>query len=337
MATIYASGRIWARRYVLEYKYVSVGCYFRVTVCDLVIAMYAPIALFTFKRPVHTRAALMSLLSNPEIYMSPLYIYCDGARNQTEYADVIALRSTVRSLAPPHAVIVERESNFGVDISIVNGVTELCARYGRVIVVEDDLEVSSSFLAYMNAALDRYESDERVMQISGYMFPVKFLDQKAAVFLPYTTSWGWGIWNRVWKNFNYPGYGYAKYSASAALKKRFNLDGSYPYFKMFKKNIIKTNPAWDIVFYFFVFSNNGVVLHPTKSLVRNNGFDGSGTNCGKYAQEKIEMSVISATLPASESVGIDMKVYGLVKSYLRRESRLIKKIKRKILAYAKIT
>jgi len=299
--------------------------------------MYAPIALFTFKRPVHTRAALIALLANPEIYMSPLYIFCDGARNQAEHADVAASRATVRSLAPAHAVIIERENNLGVDVSIVTEVGELCGRYGRVIVVEDDLEVSPSFLAYMNTALDRYEFTEQVMQISGHMFPVKLPDQQAAVFLPYTTSWGWGIWNRAWKNFDYPGYGYTKCSASAALKKRFNLDGSYPYFKMLKKNMIKPIPAWDIIFYFFVFSNNGVVLHPAKSLVRNNGFDGSGTNCGKYAQEKIEISVISETLPASESIEIDVKVYGLVKNYLRQESRLIKKIKRKILAYTEIT
>ena len=38
----------------------------------------------------------------------------------------------------------------GLANSIIAGVTELCNRYGRVIVVEDDLVVSPYFLKYMD-------------------------------------------------------------------------------------------------------------------------------------------------------------------------------------------
>jgi len=294
--------------------------------------MYAPIALFTFKRPIHTRTALTSLLANPEIYMSPLYIYCDGARNRAEHADVVASRATVRSLAPVHAVIIERENNLGVDISIVTEVAELCRRYGRVIVVEDDLEVSASFLAYMNTALDRYEFSEQVMQISGYMFPVKFLTAYTAVFLPYMTSWGWGTWSRALKHFDGVVQCYAELSNSPSRRKKFDLDGAYPYFRILRKNMKKTVPAWDILFYLNIFNSNSVVLHPVESLVRNNGFDGSGTTCGKYYMKESSLGT-SAEIILPEFLSVDSMAYAAVKKYLRKQSSIYMKIISKIMAY----
>lgn len=133
----------------------------------------APIALFTFKRPHHVRNALHSLRSNPEFERSPVYIFCDGARHANEQPDVEASRQIVRSLAPKHAVIVERTANLGLDQSITREVTALCEKHGRVIVIEDDLEVSRYFLGYMNCALDKYEDHANVFQVSGHMFPVK--------------------------------------------------------------------------------------------------------------------------------------------------------------------
>lgn len=294
--------------------------------------MYAPIALFTFKRPVHTRAALIALLANPEIYMSPLYIFCDGARNQAEHADVAASRATVRSLAPAHAVIIERENNLGVDVSIVTEVGELCGRYGRVIVVEDDLEVSPSFLAYMNTALDRYESVHQVVQISGYMFPVNFSTAHTAVFLPYMTSWGWGTWSRALKHFDGAGHCYIKLVNSFSQRRKFDLDGAYPYFRMLRKNIKKAVPAWDIMFYLSIFFSNNVVLHPVNSLVRNNGFDGSGTTCGRYYMKENSLDT-SADVIFPEFVSIDSVAYAAVKKYLRKQSSVYWKLVSKIMAY----
>ena len=41
----------------------------------------APILLFVYNRPQHTRRLLDSLLANDECRLSSLYVYSDGARD----------------------------------------------------------------------------------------------------------------------------------------------------------------------------------------------------------------------------------------------------------------
>jgi len=49
---------------------------------------------------------------------------------------------------------VERQHNLGLAASMRAGVTALCDEHGRAIILEDDLEVSPSFLRFMNDSLD---------------------------------------------------------------------------------------------------------------------------------------------------------------------------------------
>jgi GT2 family glycosyltransferase len=164
-----------------------------------------PIAIFAYNRPDHTRLLLESLIKCARLDECAVYIYCDGARNPEHIVNVQAARQVARefSLSLNNAHIIERDQNMGVDHSIVNGVTELCAQYGRIIVLEDDLVLHPQFLNYMLSSLDRYENEVRVAQISGYMFPVKHAITPDAFFLPYITSWGWATWKRSWELFDW--------------------------------------------------------------------------------------------------------------------------------------
>ena len=104
----------------------------------------APIALFIYRRPEHTRRTLQSLLAAPELSESPLYIFGDGAKGHDDEAPVRATRQVARQLAPPSAIFVEQTENQGLARSIIKGVTELTQQYRKVIVIEDDLELSPS-------------------------------------------------------------------------------------------------------------------------------------------------------------------------------------------------
>ena len=240
--------------------------------------MLAPIALFTFKRPVHTRRTLESLAQNPEFTESPLFIYCDGARNDGEAAQVEETRLLVRNWPHPNKTIIERDRNWGLANSVIEGVTELCKCFGRVIVVEDDLVVSPVFLNYLNVALDRYADVPKVMQVSAHMFPVDIHSQFDAIILPFTTSWGWATWDRAWKQFDPSMAGFEKLKVDRALRRKFNLDGSYPYFRMLKRQSKGQVDSWAIRWYLSVFLKDGLTVHPCHSLVCNTGYDSSATH-----------------------------------------------------------
>ncbi|MEJ2452108.1 MAG: glycosyltransferase [Gammaproteobacteria bacterium] len=242
---------------------------------------FAPIILFVYNRPVHTRRAVEKLLQNAEVCDSELFVYSDAPKNPEAGEAVREVRAYIRTISGFRSVnIIERDKNWGLAASIIDGVTSVVNKYGRIIVLEDDLVVSPHFLGYMNAALERYQDNERIMQISGHIFPAKLAATTDAVFLSMTTSWGWATWTRAWKHFDTDAKGYAQLKQDAVLQKRFNLDGAYDYFSMLEAQLSGRVDSWAIRWYLSVFMLGGLVLFPVKSLVKNVGFDGSGTHCG---------------------------------------------------------
>ena len=240
---------------------------------------FAPIALFVYNRPHHTRKTLESLMANAEFSDSPLYVFCDGAKSKTDIPLVQETRELIRSYELDNATIIEREENMGLANSIITGVTELCNRCGRVIVVEDDLVVSPYFLKYMNTALGTYEKCDKVTHISGYMFPVR--GQLPDTFFYRTaTCWGWGTWKRAWDKFEPDIHKLLAEFQDKNKRREFDIRGSMDYYKMLKHQASGKVDSWAIRWYASVFLNNGLCLHPGRSLVKNIGFDNSGVHCG---------------------------------------------------------
>jgi hypothetical protein len=241
--------------------------------------IYSPIALFVYKRPEHTRRTLESLMQCPEFADSPLYVFCDGAKKEKDQEKVMQAREVVRSLVGTKAEIIESTTNRGLANSIISGVTSLCDQYQRVIVVEDDLVVAPQFLGFLNAALEKYQHEPSVMQVSGHMFSVpEFANRNEAVFLPFTTSWGWATWKRAWDYFDPEACGWDVLKTDKQMQNSFNLDGCFDYFKMLKQQMSGEIDSWAIRWYWSVFKNNGCVVYPPTSYVNNIGIDGSGTH-----------------------------------------------------------
>ena len=246
------------------------------------VKSYAPIVLFTYNRPVHLRNTVESVLQNDLACKSTLFVYSDGPKDNIDSVVKVAeVRKYIKTISGfKRIVIVESEKNKGLASSVIAGVTDVVNRYGKVIVIEDDLEISPDFLRFMNEALDVYKNEPIVMQVSGHMFDVKIKAPTDAIFLPFITSWGWATWKRAWDHFDPSMSGYEKIENDSKLKSRFNLDGAYNYFNMLERQLHGKIDSWAIRWYLSVFLKNGFTLFPIRSLVHNSGFDGSGTHCG---------------------------------------------------------
>jgi len=241
----------------------------------------APIALFAYKRPAHTLATLEALAECELADQSHLYIYCDGPKTPEDQELTREVQSIARSRRWCAEVdVVVQEQNRGLAASVISGVTELCQKHGRIIVMEDDLVVAPNFLTYMNEALDRYVDEPRVMQISGHMFDAPLDIDADALFMPFVTTWGWATWSRAWAHFDPAMGGYEKLRSNSARRKRFNLGGAYNYFGLLERQRAGIVDSWGIRWNLSVFDSDGLVLYPKRSLVENRGFDGSGTHCG---------------------------------------------------------
>ena len=243
------------------------------------ISGWAPIALFIYKRPEHTRRTISSLQKCVGFAESPVFVFADGAAHPRDLRAVQETRALARSLLEGRADFLERETNLGVDRSVIAGVTQLCDQFGRVVVLEDDDVVSPLFLQFLNRGLRQYKDEPRVMQVSGYMFDVPQLRlQNEAVFLPLTTTLGWATWKRAWDQFDPAAEGWQARLEDVHVRRRFDLDGRFRYSTMLAQQMKRDVGAWDIRWYYTVFARNGLVLFPPRTLVVNVGIDGSGTH-----------------------------------------------------------
>ena len=235
--------------------------------------------MFAFNRPEHLRRTLTALLSCEGVDQTPITVFIDGPRSPKDTASVAATRRVAEQMLGGTATIKAAGANQGLARSITSGVSELVEKHGRVIVLEDDLEVSRGFLTYMNSALDRYAENESVFQISGHMCDVpEFRSRTDAVCLPFTTTWGWATWARAWKIYDPAATGWESLLTDRQERRRFDLNGTYPYSAMLFRQMRAKSDSWGIRWYWAVFKEGGVCVFPPQSLIRNFGYDGTGTH-----------------------------------------------------------
>lgn len=239
----------------------------------------APIIVFAYRRPEHLRRTLQSLMHCTGFEDCPVIVYGDGPKSEDERSSIEVTRQVAKEMLGSRAEYHFSDINLGLSQSVIGGVTEVTSRFGRAIVLEDDLEVAPGFLAYMNAALDRYAADPSVFQVSGYMFDVtEFTGRGNALFLPLTVSWGWATWKHAWDRFDPAATGWERLLTDAALHRRFDLGGVYGYSTMLVRQMMGLRDSWAVRWYWTAFQNEALTVFPPATLVRNTGFDGSGTH-----------------------------------------------------------
>lgn len=241
---------------------------------------YAPIVLFVYNRPDHTRKTIDALRANVLANESDLIIYSDAPKLDAQTDNVRKVRKYIREIDGFKSLtVVERETNYGLARSIIDGVTTIVNKYGRIIVLEDDLVTSQHFLTYMNEALEKYADDDRVVSIHGYMFPINF-PLPEAFFLSGADCWGWATWSRGWSCFNTDGQFLLDELKRRKLTHSFDYNGAYPFSKMLEGQIKGANDSWAVRWHASAFLAGKLTLHPGRSLVHNIGNDDSGTHCG---------------------------------------------------------
>jgi len=263
----------------------------------------APIVLFVYNRPVHAQQTVEALMRNELAAESDLIVFCDAARNAAAEAKVQQVRNFVRSITGFKSVrIVERATNLGLANSIIDGVTAICGEYGRVIVLEDDLVTAPSFLRYMNEALDLYSNDAVVGSIHGYRYPVD-RPMPQTFFLRGASCWGWATWSRAWRLFEPDGRKLLDQLQRRGLTGQFDLDGAIAYTRLLKYQIRGRTDSWAIRWHASMFLAQHLQLSPGNSLVRNIGFDGSGTHCYEsdaFSTEVAAVPIIMSRIPLEE-------------------------------------
>ena len=166
----------------------------------------APIVLLVYNRPDHTRKTLTALSENFLADKSRLIVFADGPKKQASSNQLDLIRQTREVLVSKkwckEVEIHEADENKGLARSVTDGVSSVVEKYGKAIILEDDILTSRGFLTFMNQALEFYEDVPEVMQIAGYFLPVKNRHELPSTFFYNVNScWGWATWRRAWKEY----------------------------------------------------------------------------------------------------------------------------------------
>ena len=275
---------------------------------------YAQIALFTYNRADHTRRAVESLLQNAEAKDSDLFIFSDGPKNEKTVRGVADNREYIHTVTGFKTVtIVEREKNWGLANSLIAGITDVINKYGRVIVVEDDLILSPYFLKFMNDGLEKYKDDDRVGTITGFVPPI---EEKLpeTFFLTYFQCWGWATWKRAWDLLETDARPLLK--GLRFKRKKFDVGGGVCNYGNLYCQKVGLVDSWYLRYYASLFLKGKLSLYPGRSVATNEGLDGSGTHCGAELKRSFEAHNSQTPIKVNDVEVIeDLQVYRIFKKY----------------------
>ncbi len=294
----------------------------------------APVAVFGYNRADKLKKCIKMLEKCELAGETDLFIFADGPKSEKGAAAVEEVHKWVSEYKADsdvgngvfksvHTII--KEKNAGLANSIIGGVTELIDKYGRVIVVEDDLLVQPNFLAYMNEGLDYYENDDKIWEIASYGYKLKALNNyKHDIYLSYrASSWGWATWKDRWDTVDWVVKDYDKLVNSKELQKKLNRGGGdlYP---MLQRQMRGESDSWAIRWNYAASRQDKLTVYPKYGIVSNDGFDGSGIHSGYKAPDATTEKVGAKV--KFENVELDPRITR--EYYLMHTDTLDKKIKR---------
>jgi len=258
----------------------------------------APIILFVYNRPGHTKRTVESLLKNTLVSRSNLFIFSDAAKNDKDLNNVEAVRHYIRTIKSFNKIeIIEREKNLGLANSVISGVSEVIESYGKVIVLEDDMISSQYFLKFMNEVLNIFETEQRIFSVTGYTFPIKIPElYKYPLYLsPRSSSWGWGTWKNRWEKADWRVKDFQSFITDKSRVESFN-NGGDDLTRMLQNSISGKIDSWSVKWTYTHFLNNAYCVYPVKSRIKNIGADRSGVHTGKTKKFDAELELSDVEL-----------------------------------------
>lgn len=194
---------------------------------------YAPIVVFGYNRADMLDNLFRSLEKNKNIDQIDLYIFIDipdkkKSKDIPLSKEVVEYANYYKTISNFKKVEIEvAKKHKGLANSIISGVSTIINKYGKVIVLEDDLKVSNDFVDYMQRGLNFYENNKRVWSVAAHCPMVTGLNKcREDVFLaPRVESLGWGTWKDRWQHTDWEVTSYDDFKKDYMGQLLFNLGG----------------------------------------------------------------------------------------------------------------
>lgn len=253
----------------------------------------APVVLFTYNRLSHLKTTINKLKEAELSRQSDLYVFSDGPKGVQDRTEVESVRHFLDGISGyfRSVSVTFREENWGLSKNVILGLDEILSQHASVIVLEDDITVSTNYLVVMNQLLDAYKDDGLIGSISGYMYPVPVPPASADFFLlPRASSWGWGTWADRWQGVDWEVKDFSSFKKDQQLQEQFNEGGGDLSAMLFRWKY-GLNDSWAVRWSYHHFKYGKYCLFPKENMILNHGNDGSGTHSPNTHRFRSEISV----------------------------------------------
>ncbi len=193
------------------------------------------------------------------------------------------------------------DKNQGCRIAVSSAITWFFENVEAGIILEDDCLPSLSFFGFCRQMLNKYQFDERVMQISGSNYlGDDYSPEEDYYFSVLNDIWGWATWRRAWSKFDLNMPGYEEFKTSGGVNKYLQDRDMADWLTMYFDDA--KNPeasVWSSQWAYAIAKNNALTIVPSKNLVDNIGFDDQGTHSSspswqiynQYKVSKLEVCI----------------------------------------------
>lgn len=240
--------------------------------------MQTTVLLFIYNRLKHTLETVSAILSQRQ-YVKQIIIFCDKPKDdetQNIQNKIIAeITSLMHSVNYTNFKFCLQEQNLGIAKSIT-GETNKFAQENRhlkepFVVIEDDCVPQEGFFKFFTQAFDKFKDVENVYTICGYQYIESPTERVKATLTRRFNPWGWGSWSHKW-NFKFP-------IQEVRNRMLFHLlPESVSRFLVDERFVTGEIDIWSISVIYKQYTNNLLTIIPTRRLVRNIGFDGTGVH-----------------------------------------------------------
>lgn len=231
-------------------------------------AVAIPCLIVAYSR-VEGISRLISTIDPLEV--SQIYLALDGPKSKEVAKIQSKIVQKVEIFCSQNSIplkIWKRDQNLGVAKSIITSIEWFFLNEEFGVVLEDDLEIGTSFFKYIEANRVLLETHEKLLLISGNQFMLNSNLDHSVNWCNYPLIWGWATTRDKWK----------------VIKLAILDEKIYLFNKMFDKienfwrvgairvrlEIIDT---WDIALAYFMIKNKFLCLLPDTNLVSNRGND----------------------------------------------------------------
>lgn len=254
----------------------------------------SPICLFAYNRPNETKMCLDHLSKCKLAKKSELFIFIDGPRSKIDsnLCNQTLINCKKFTINFKKLKIIFSTKNKGLASSVISGINDIFKKYDKIIVLEDDLLVSSNFLLYHNQCLNKYKNFIDVFSVSGYNFNLKTINETSydVCFLKRSCSWGWSTWSDRWNEIDWSDDSFKKNINNRENKVKIRKGGS-DLLRMSKNQIKGKINSWSIKFSVHQLLMEKLTVYPKVSKLINIGFNSKATHTKSSRRFKTTLDV----------------------------------------------